>query len=106
MTDETKQILYTWLDMKYESYNKLEIDNLIYLYYDTKAYIDIMINKNYRKIYYELDIFYEFYYIIPIQLYEFEDIMIDWIENTLNLKGYSIQYGINFKTAWLTPYLK
>lgn len=90
MTDETKKILYKWFNLKYDTYDKLERDGSIYLYYEGEEYAEIVIDKKREIIdYYIWSTFKEFWQIIPIKESEFENIMSEWVENTFGLKGYA-----------------
>ena len=82
-------VIYKWFDMKYQTYDKLETDESIYLYYEGDEYIDIMIDKKSNSIYYKWEFWEEFSGVFPIQRIYFEWIIFKWVGDTFNLKGFT-----------------
>lgn len=88
--------MYRWFEMKYRTYDKLEHGNSIYLYYDGEEYADIRIlNKN-NLVIYNIKFYDEFSELFPIELNDFEEIILNWIKDTFNLNdiiNILVRYG-------------
>lgn len=88
MTNETKQILYRWFDMKYDTYDKLERDGSIYLYEKNKKYIDIVIIKEKKMLHFNPDIYDEWCEMIPTGRDDFARFLSEWVEDTFHFNGF------------------
>ena len=85
-----EEIIYKWFDMKYQTYNKLDRDGSIYLSNEGNEYADIWIDKKSKYIFYEWELYKEFYELIPLEYLEFEKFMDKWVEHTFGLKGFTL----------------
>ena len=101
MTQEIEKILYKWFEMKYQTYDKLEYDDSIYLYYEGQKYADIVIYKKHNNIYYNSYFKNEFSEIFPIELDEFNQFISKWVEDTFNLRGFTPEITLFHSSYWL-----
>jgi hypothetical protein len=84
-----EQVINKWFEMKLKTYDRLEYDDSINLYYEGQEYADIRIHKKFKLIYYKWELYEEFSEIIPLHYSEFEEFMIKWVEDTFGLKGFT-----------------
>lgn len=85
--DETIKLINKWFDLKYDTYDNLEYDGSIYLYYKGEIYADIRIIKSHKLIVYKSNFYEEFSNVISINYFDFNYFISRWIEKKFNLIG-------------------
>ena len=87
-----EKVIYKWFEMTYQTYDNLEHDDSIYLYYEGERYAEIRIDKKSKFIDYNWKFYEEFSEIIHIERNVFQGFMSKWVEDTFNLKGFTTEY--------------
>lgn len=94
--------IHKWFDMNYITYDKLEHDNSIYLYYQGNKYADIRINNDRKVICFNPKLLEEFCTIFPSKRWNFNEFICDWVELKFNMEPNTITHSINCtRDLWL-----
>lgn len=84
---EITQVIYKWFGMKYETYDKLEHNGSIYLYYKGETNPEIRIDIKNKHLYFIWNVYIEFSQIISVEINDFKPGICKWVEDTFNLTG-------------------